>query len=327
MIVGATLALASGVTFGLNIAAIRRGVLSADVRQAMTITVMLGVPCFAIACLLSGGSRALAAMEPPALAWMSAAGIVHFIGGRFSDYSATQALGAALSTPIQQCSVAVSLALAMVFLGESFTLLKLVGLCLMLSGPIALMGRRRSHAAIAQNRSFRPAYGRGMFWGAMCALCYGTSPLLIVFGLGAERNVATALAGGLVSNLAAAVVVCGIIAWSGGLPWLRRFDQTAGRFFVISGLLVALSQMLLYAALALATVSVVVPLQRLSVMFRVIFSSLLNRQSEIFDRTLFIALALSTVGAIAISLESEAMRHTLPDAAATVLLAPWPHVD
>lgn len=322
---GASLALASGITFGLNIAAIRRGVLRADVRQAMTITVLIGVPCFALACLLTGSLDGLTTIDLPSLAWMSAAGVVHFIGGRYSDYRATKALGAALSTPIQQCSVAVSLALALIFLDEAFSLLKLLGLILMLAGPLVLLGRRGNHEAIALTKSFRPAYGTGLFWGAMCAICYGTSPLLIVMGLGPERTISAAMAGGLISNAAAAVVVLGIIIGSGGVVWLSSFDKPASRFFVAAGFLVALSQMLLYAALALAPISVVVPLQRLSVMFRVIFSSIFNRQSEIFDRMLFIALAMSTFGAVAISIDGDTLQRFLPisDAVATQLLTSW----
>lgn len=322
---GALLALASGACFGLNIAALRRGVLSASVLQAMTITVLFGVPFFAIAALVFGAYPALAAMSLPAHAWMAAAGLVHFIGGRYSDYRATQALGVALSTPVQQFTVAVSLALAVAFLGEQVTGLKLAGLVLMLSGPVVLTLRRRQAEAAAASKVFRPSFGPGMFWAAMSALCYGSSPLLITLGLGAERTIANAVAGGLVSYLAASAVVLVVVGSLGGLRFLRGFEAPASRWFFLSGFFVSVSQLLLYMALALAPVSVIVPLQRLSVVFRVVFSGLINRNAEILDQFVLLAIAVSVVGALCISLDTEFVRQALPwpGPLQDLLLRPW----
>ena len=322
---GAILALASGACFGLNIAALRRGVLSASVLQAMTITVLFGVPFFAGAAVVFGAWPALAAMTLPAHGWMAAAGVVHFIGGRYSDYRATQALGVALSTPVQQFTVAVSLALAVAFLGEEVTGLKMLGLLLMLSGPVVLTLRRRHAEAAAASKVFRPRFASGMFWAAMSALCYGTSPLLITLGLGSERTIANAVAGGLVSYLAAAAVVLTVVASLGGLRFLRAFDPKAARWFFMSGFFVSVSQLLLYMALALAPVSVIVPLQRLSVVFRVLFSGLINRNAEILDRFVILAILVSVIGAMCISLDTGFLLGAFrwPDALAELLLQPW----
>lgn len=322
---GALLALASGACFGLNIAALRRGVLSASVLQAMTITVLFGVPAFAAAALVFGAYPALATMSVPAFGWMAAAGLVHFIGGRYSDYRATQALGVALSTPVQQFTVAVSLALAVAFLNEHVTGLKMLGLLLMLAGPVALSMRRRQAEAAAASKVFRPSFGPGIFWAAVSAVCYGTSPLLITLGLGAERTIANAVAGGLVSYVAAAIVVIVMVVALGGLRFLRGFDPRASRWFLLSGLFVSFSQLLFYMALALAPVSVIVPLQRLSVVFRVVFSGLLNHSAEILDRFVLLAILLSVIGAMCISLDTGFVRAALPwpEAVAETLLRPW----
>ena len=129
---GAMLALASAAFFGLNNATIRRGVLTATVLQGMAITVTLGVPIFLVMSLVFGGFQAMAAMGLPSYLWFAAAGVVHFVIGRYGNYRATQALGATLSTPVQQLSILISLVLALVFLGEEMTGLKLIGLVLVL---------------------------------------------------------------------------------------------------------------------------------------------------------------------------------------------------
>ena len=100
---GAILAFASAAFFGLNNATVRRGVLKSTVLQGMAITVPLGVPIFAAFALAMGGFQAMAAWPVASLwMWMTLAGVVHFVVGRYGNYRATQALGATLSTPIQQ---------------------------------------------------------------------------------------------------------------------------------------------------------------------------------------------------------------------------------
>ena len=113
---GAMLALASAAFFGLNNAATRRGVLKGSVLQGMAITVPLGVPFFFLCALFMGGFGAIAGWGAATWIWMILAGIVHFVIGRYGNYKATQALGATLSTPVQQLSILVSLVLAFMFL-------------------------------------------------------------------------------------------------------------------------------------------------------------------------------------------------------------------
>ena len=118
---GALLALASAAFFGLNNAAIRRGVVKGSVLQAMAITVPFGVPMFLVFAAFMGGFEAIAGWGVAPWVWMTLAGVVHFVIGRYGNYKATQLLGATLSTPIQQVSILVSLVLAFSFLGENHT--------------------------------------------------------------------------------------------------------------------------------------------------------------------------------------------------------------
>lgn len=316
---GALLALASAATFGLNNAAIRRGVLTGSVLQAMAVTVPLGVPLFALAFLPFGGLDALAAMPVPAWAWMSLAGVIHFVIGRYGNYRATRAIGATLSSPIQQLSVPVALILALVFLDEVLTPLRLAGFVLVMVGPLVTL--RNSSAP---KPSFEPHYGEGVLWGSVAALGYGSSPLFIMKGLGTEGGLVDSLAGGFVSYAAATLVIVVLIASAGGVSFLRGFERTSGKWFLASGIFVFLSQMFRYMALAVAPVTVVVPIQRLSVVFRVIFSWLLNRDHEIFGFQVIFGIALSLIGAIGLTLSTEAAISILPAAWAQWLTLEWP---
>lgn len=313
---GAVLSLISAAFFGLNNAATRRGVLTASVLQGMAITVPLGLPVFLLFLPFFGGFTELLGLSRSAVVWLAAAGIVHFVIGRYGNYRATQALGATLSTPVQQLSILVSLALAIAFLDEVITWLKIFGLTLIMIGPALVLARRKAGKKKAANLAFVPEYGPGFFWGAVCAVGYGVSPVMITIGMGDARSIPVALAGIIVSYAAATVVVALMVAVAGGRGYMAGMGRGAIGWFLVSTVAVALSQMLRYMALAVAPVSVVVPIQRLSVLFRLIFGALINRDSEVLDGAVIFGIILAVFGAAALAVDTEAVRglvEGLPD--------------
>jgi len=323
-VLGALLALASAATFGLNSAALRRGVLTGGVLQAMAITVPLGVPLFLLANAIVGNLGTLAHFSLPSWAWFALAGVVHFIIGRYGNYRATRALGSTLSSPMHMLSVPIALALALIFLDEVMTPLRLVGFILVMTGPLVAVrgqGRGKKHN---KNNHFHPQLGEGIFWGAVCAVGYGSSPLFIVKGLGPDRVLLDSLAAGLVSYTAAAFVITIVVAFAGGIAFMRDLDRTARNWFAVSGMFVFVSQMLRYMALAVAPVTIVVPIQRLSVVFRVIFSWLINREHEVLTAQVLAGIAISLLGAFALTLSTDIVLTLLPAEWAEILTLEWP---
>lgn len=71
-------------------------------------------------------------------------------------------------------------------------------------------------------------------------------------------------------------------------------------WFVLSAIFVALSQLFRYLALAVAPIAVVVPIQRLSIVFRLIFNALINREHEVFDRWVVVSIMVAVLGAVAL---------------------------
>ena len=153
---GALLAFASAAFFGLNTATVRRGVLKSTVLQGMAITVPVGVPIFAILVYFTDGFSSLAQWQSSAWWWMSMAGIVHFVIGRYGNYRSTQALGATLSTPIQQLSILVALFTALVFLDESLTGMNILGIALVLFGPMVVIKRKNKAKAPGAPKKDKP---------------------------------------------------------------------------------------------------------------------------------------------------------------------------
>ena len=318
------LALASAATFGLNNAMLRRGVLTGGILQAMAITVPLGVPLFLVACLFVGGLDSLARFSLPTWAWMALAGLVHFVIGRYGNYRATRALGATLSSPIQQLSVPIALVLALIFLDEVLTPLRLTGFVLVMIGPLIAVRGQNNRKPANKNSSFHPQLGEGLLWGATAALGYGSSPLFIMKGLGPDGSLVDSLAGGLISYTTATVAVAMLVMLAGGVAFMRDLDRTAQKWFALSGIFVFLSQMFRYMALALAPVSVVVPIQRLSVVFRTIFSWLINREHEVFTGPVLLGIALSLLGAFALTLSTDLVVSLVPADWTRFLTPEWP---
>jgi uncharacterized membrane protein len=92
-------------------------------------------------------------------------------------------------------------------------------------------------------------------------------------------------------------------------------------WFVWSGVFVAAAQGLFYSAVATAPIMLVVPLMQLSLVFRLLFAMLLNREHEVFGLTVIIGSAVSILGACVVSIDSKLILEALsvPDAVAQLL--------
>ena len=185
---GGILALLSAAAFALNNAAARRGVLSGSVLQAMAISVPFGVPFFFAGVLLFGSLDDLAAFTGREIAWLAAAGLLHFVLGRYANYRGAKAIGAVMMGPIQDLNILISLVLAVVFLGEKITPLMAFGIALVVLGPALVFEGKAKREAKKEAKpkapgSFKPAYAEGFFFAAVSGLAYGASPILVRIGL------------------------------------------------------------------------------------------------------------------------------------------------
>lgn len=320
---GAVFALLSAASFGLNSATLRRGVLSGSVLQALAITVPIGAPLFLLICLLFGALGALRDFNAETWMWMSVAGIIHFVFGRYGNYRATAAMGAALSAPIGQISVLVALVLGVGVLGETLTPLRIIGIALVMLSPMLVIGRRRNRGAT--KAGFQPRYLEGTLWGTVGALGYGISPALVRIGL-QGGGVVEGIAAGFISYFAASIVVGALLLVPANRAEIMSLEAGPARWFAFSGVAVFVSQVFRYMALALAPVSVVTTIQRTSVMFRVIFAWALNREHEVLDARTYIGIGASMLGVLALTISTEfVLTHVpLPEAVAAFARLTWP---
>lgn len=169
--------------------------------------------------------------------------------------------------PIDKSSAVLSVIFAMVFLHEPVSFLKVCGLVLMALGTI-LMLPVRSKAA--------QRHTDGGAWFVYAVLSAVFAALTAIFGRvgmqAVEPNLGTALRTGVVLLLSWGIVFC-----TGAQKGLPDLDKKSGIFLVLSGLSTGASWLCYYGALhhPQARVSVVVPMDKLSILVTVLCSRLL----------------------------------------------------
>lgn len=346
MLLGSLMAVLAAATFGLNAATVRRGVLTATVAQGMAITVPIGVPLFFLAALAMGSLGALFEFSSKAVALLVAAGVLHFVWGRYCNYRATKAMGGNAIIPLRQLDFPLKLGLAIVFLGETLTPLKISGICLILLGGSIAIRPGRFHQALESDsdpapvpapesvsaaasptraQAFLPNYAEGYTFALLSITGYGVSPLFIRMAL-EDTGLGVSLAGGLISYGAATMVIALMLIKPGQLAHVLSIDRKSTGWFLISALFVAVSHMFRFMALSVAPITVVAPIQRSASLFKVLFNWVLNRRHEVFERRLLAGILVSVLGGVTLTLSTDFVvsQFPLPDFIIEIIGWTWP---
>lgn len=312
---GGFLALVSAVSFAYANASMRRGVLTGTVLQAVATSMPIGVLLLVFVMLPTGGFDILAHFSARSWLLLIVAGVIHFAWGRYCNYRATKAIGANLVAPIQQYSLIVTLVLAVLWLGEPLTVLRLVGIALVIAGPGLTLAPEKPAVEAAPETpgetTFVPQYAEGYTYALLSSIGFGLSPILFNMAFG-KGGLAVGVAGGFVAYLSASVAVALTLLLPGKWTELRKIDGASGWWFVVSGVTVCFSQVTRIMAFAVAPVSVVSPIARLSLVFRIYVSRWLNPKHEVFGPGVVWGTVISLIGAVALSVSVDDVAHALP---------------
>ena len=312
-VLGAVLAVLSAATFALTNALGRRGVITGTPVQGIVVSIPVGLFCFLAIALLTGAFESLNRVSATALAAISAAGVLHFVIGRYCNFRASQAAGVNLTAPVLQLSAVVTLVLAVVILREPCTMLQAAGGVLMVAG--SLVTQRASQPVDASKPSslptFVPRTAVGFFFASVAAFVYGTTPVIVRQALH-DAGPLGGLAGGSIAYAAATLAVA-LGLFVGSLRRnVRQVSSENVRWFIYSGIFVAAAQGFLYSALAVAPIMLVAPLLQLSLVFRFFFAFLFNPHHELFGAMVIIGSVVSIAGACAVSIDTELILDALP---------------
>ena len=311
----------SSASFGLSVTTTRRGVLTGTIIQGLYMSIILGVPLFALSATIFGQLPKGFNIPFNQYLLLAAAGILHFVGGRYCNYRALRAIGATRLSTISSIQLPYTVATAIIFLGEQLNLLMGLGILLIFIGP-AIIYERANKSSSGNFRSVnrienthdltntsKPGMkssqmiflhqAEGYIFGTLGALAYGTSPLFIRAALDGNG---LAIFGGLVSYSAAAIIMLLLLSVPANRNTVRNTSKSTFLWFSGSTISVFFAQLFRFVALSISPVTIVATLQRTHVLFVLLFSFLINRQLESFSPKILVGISLSAIGAILLGL-------------------------
>ena len=322
-------------TFALNNATMRRGVVTGSVLQGMALTVPIGGISFLVMAIAFGALDQLLVFPTAAITWLAAQGVVHFVFGRYCNYKSNQLMGVNLGAPVIQLQVPFAMMLAVVMLHEKFTVLQAIGSTLMLSGAFttqANTGNNKNQPLASTSKpvttstgpagphakhkpTFQPQVFSGYMFAFGAAACYGASPLMAREAF-LHAPGASTVAGGCLAYAAATLVFSLALLKPGSWQDIKDMKFENLQWFLAAAVLVAISQALVYASLAIAPLMVVTPILQLSLVFRLFLSQLINRDHEVMNGAVLIGAFTAVLGSILVSIPTDEL--------ATLLCFPVP---
>ncbi len=223
------------------------------------------------------------------LALLGAAGILHFVIGRFFNYSCLRLVGANIGGALLTTNILYAAAFGVIFLVEPFTILLVSGILSIGVGVILVSYRTGGKATVIQ------AKGKGIIFGLLAGLCYGASGLLIKMGM---VDIDSPLTGAFISYVAAFLSIVAILLFrKEQRQELARLGRSSLCYLALAGLFVSLAQLFRYVALEYSPLSVVSPLMSTTGLFTLLFSFLLNRDIEVFTTRVILGVVATVLGA------------------------------
>lgn len=179
--------------------------------------------------------------------------------------------------PIDKSSTVLTMLLAFLFLGEKLTVLKGISVLLIFTGTMLMIARSKKAGEQPENgekKTYVPddkgGHSRWLPYAVLSAVFASLTSILAKVGIdGVESNLGTAIRTCVVLVMAWIVVFV-----TGKQNGIRSVTLRDGFFICLSGVATGASWLCYYKALQTGPASVVVPIDKLSIVITVIFSYL-----------------------------------------------------
>lgn len=296
---GLLAALLSSIGFAANTVLIRRGVFkSGESFSPIPIAVLLGTVFLAVPILILNGTDIITSLSWLGISALAAAGIVHFILGRFLSYIGYRLIGANLSSPIVQFSTLIAVMLGILYFGEPLTVRFILAFILITGGVIVIgtSGESRAGKLIIPVRTLL----KGVAAALGASICWGISPALIKIGL---REGSSDLGAISISYLASLIAAAILMAFSTNREKVLRLDRRSLPFIIAGTASVTIAQFLRYIALNYAGIGVVTLTINIATVFIFPLSFAINRDIEAFNRRAIIGAVACITGVVLLFLE------------------------
>ena len=234
--------------------------------------------------LVVGSQDTLAQIPPRSLLFLVLSGLA--TGASWLCYFRALSVGDINKVvPIDKSSTVLTVLLAIICFGETSNLaVKLIATAILAVG-ILLMVEKKKAAHAATGRAW-------MLYAVAAAVFAALTSILAKVGItGVESNLGTAIRTGVVL-----VMAWGIVLARGKLGGLSTLDRRELLFISLSGIATGASWLCYYYAIGGGLVSIVVPIDKLSILVTVGFSYLVFREK--LSRKAFLGLCLMVAGTL-----------------------------
>ncbi len=292
----AAFAIAGAFSFAAGTLVTRRGVIKVvDTAVGVLIATPLSVLFFVLVLLAMGQIGSIFSFSWQSYLWLSAAGILHFVVGRYLFFNCVQLVGANITSIITRVSPLVAVILGISILGEPLTWELAVGALLIVFG-VMLMGLNPQMFRSGQGL-FTGISGKALLMGISAGLAWGLTPVMVKLGLSGSSS---PVAGVFISYSAATVVLSAYLWDRNRRAALASMTRRGLGLFGLVGLVSSTAHLLRYVALGMAPASVVAPIFGTSPVFLLVLSFLFNRKLEMFNKAIIIGTIAAVLGTILI---------------------------
>ena len=259
-------ALASALFAGLMSVLAKIGIKQVDATLATALrTVVVAVFAWVMV-FLTGSPADIDAIEWKSALFLILSGLA--TGGSWLCYFRALQIGDVNKVvPVDKSSTVLTMLLSFLLLGEALTWFKCLAMLLIGAGTYLMLERKTGKAQTDKGHQW-------LLYAVLSALLASLTAILGKIGItGVESNLGTAL-----RTLVVLVMAWLLVFLQGRQHEIKRIDRRSRVFIGFSGLATGLSWMCFYRALQDGPVSAVVPIDKLSLLVTVAFSSFALRE-------------------------------------------------
>ena len=186
--------------------------------------------------------------------------------------------------PIDKSSTVLTIILATIFLGESITLYKTLGIIAIGLGTLMMIEKKDTENKIEEKG--------WLFYAILSAVFASLTSILGKVGIeGVESNLGTAI-----RTVVVIVMSFVMVSVTGKVKDIKRIDKKELAFILLSGLSTGASWLFYYRALQDGEASIVVPIDKLSILVTIAFSYFVFKEK--LGKKALIGLVLIVVGTL-----------------------------
>lgn len=253
------LALASALFAGIMSILAKIGIKNVDSTVATALRTVVVVIFAWIMVFVVGSQNTISSIDTKSLVFLILSGLA--TGGAWLCYFKALQIGDVNKVvPVDKSSTVLTMLLSMIFLGEGITALKVVAMVLIGGGTYLMIERKASTNEDQQGNKW-------LFYAALSAVFSSLTAILGKVGIaGVESNLGTAI-----RTIVVLIMAWLIVLLQGKQGEIKEIDKRSWVFIGLSGLATGLSWLCYYRALQDGPASVVVPIDKLSILVTVAF--------------------------------------------------------